>query len=95
MGQNVRERGSVVSPDGVEIMRQGKNAVMVGADQQTLLPLAQPLLVWQLSALWATAMTTRVVSDLVEVPIWTTVDVSTHCSGSAVHYLKCRTAHVI
>ena len=94
MKEDFRKLGLVVSPDGVEVMRQREDTVMVGTDQQAFFPLTEPLFAWQPSALWAATMTARVISNLVKVPVWTTVDMSTHRSRSAVHDLNCRTAHV-
>tara|TARA_R110002073_G_scaffold148228_3_gene301252 strand:+ start:17387 stop:17764 length:378 start_codon:yes stop_codon:yes gene_type:complete len=69
-----------------------EDGVKVRTRQQSMLPTVQPTGTGQAIAHGAAAMATRVVGDLVKVPVGATVDVATHRGGAAVSHAH-RCAH--
>ena len=80
--ESVGELSFVELPELVELMREREDHVMVWARQKTLFPSVKPLFFGQPTALRTRAVSTGVVSDLVEVPFRTTVDVPTEFASA-------------
>ncbi len=93
--ERVGELAFVVTPELVELVWDGEDDVMMGHAEQPLLPSIEPFFAWQPGTLRATAVQTRVVSDLVVMPFGATVNVTAHFASSAVDDAPRRVAHVI
>ena len=63
-------------------MREREDQVMMGTRKESLFPAVKSLFFEQPTALWARAVSTGVVGDLMEVSFRTTVDVSTEFTSA-------------
>ena len=92
--EDVCQLGTVESPEDIELMREGKDDVMMRTGQQSLFPAVEPLSFGKPSALRAAAVPTGVVGNLMEVAVGATVDMPPELASATVLNRPCRPVHV-